>query len=369
MVFEQSLAAEFAIETFAEGPLAVERLERGGVAVLITDMRMPMMDGEHLLRIAKDRFPAVTRMVVTAYSDIDPILRAINEGLVARYIVKPWVRAELIQVIRWAIEAHKFGRDSNALQRRLLETERLATLGSVAGHFVHDLKQPLMSLFVNIDHFDELAKLAPVLRGLVEASAVADRARLLGLIDDLSPLATDMAASANHLSELINNLRDFIRPRKTVRVDQISDPLPVVRHAMSMCDELAVSAGAGISYDGAQTLPRVRMSATELTQVLVNVISNGAQAVATRNTRKGRVSIVARVTGGMLELVICDDGIGMTTEVQNRIGTPFFTTRDEGTGLGIAQCQRLIGAAGGRIAIVSEAGVGTTVTIVLPIVT
>lgn len=366
VVFEQSLASEFTIETFAEGALALERLEKGNVGVLVTDMRMPTMDGEELLRIAKERFPKVTRIVVTAYSDIDPILRAINEGLVARYIVKPWVRGELIQVLRWALEAFTFGRDSDALHRRLLETERLATLGSVAGHFVHDLKQPLMSLFVNIDHFEELARLAPVLRALVEPSAVADRDRLLGLIDDLAPLATDMAASANHLSELINNLRDFIKPTKKTPRDQVTDPLPIVHHAMSVCEELAVSAGATIGYDGPRMLPRIRMSATELTQVLVNVISNSAQAVAARGAPKGRVSIVARSEGGMLELKVRDNGAGMPPEVLKRIGTPFFTTREAGTGLGVAQCQRLVGSAGGRMAIESEVGVGTTVTITLP---
>ena len=367
VVFEQSLGAEFTIETFAEGAQALARLEQGDVGVLLTDMRMPTMDGEELLRIAKERFPQTIRMVVTAYSDVDPILRAINEGLVARYIVKPWVRTELMQVLRWAIEAYTFGRDSAALHRRLLETERLATLGSVAGHFVHDLKQPLMSLFVNIDQFDELAKLAPTLRTLVEQSAVPDRERLLGLIDDLSPLATDMSASANHLSELINNLRDFIKPVRGPRTESITDPLPIVRHAMSVCDELAVAVGASISYDGPRTLPQVRMSATELTQVLVNVVSNSAQAVAARGpAKKGKVSIVARTEGGMLELTVRDDGVGMPPEILKRVGTPFFTTREAGTGLGIAQCQRLVGTAGGRIRIDSEQGIGTSVTITLP---
>ena len=63
-----------------------------------------------------------------------------------------------------------------------------------------------------------------------------------------------------------------------------------------------------------------------------------------------------------------DDGVGMAPEVLSRVGTPFFTTRDEGTGLGLAQCQRLIGTAGGRFRIESTPGVGTTVTIILPTV-
>ncbi len=105
---------------------------------------------------------------------------------------------------------------------------------------------------------------------------------------------------------------------------------------------------------------------TELTQVLINVVANGAQAVAARGTPHGSVSIAASSHDGMLELKIKDDGVGMSQEVLRRIGTPFFTTRAEGTGLGIAQCQRLVGTAGGRFRIDSELGKGTIVTILLP---
>lgn len=124
---------------------------------------------------------------------------------------------------------------------------------------------------------------------------------------------------------------------------------------------------ASIDYKGPTVLPQVRMSATELTQVLINIVANGAQAVAARGIRHGSVSIAARTDEGMLEIKVRDDGVGMAPEVLNRAGTPFFTTRAEGTGLGLAQCQRLIGTAGGRLRIESEPGVGTTVTISLPI--
>ncbi|MDQ3337002.1 MAG: ATP-binding protein, partial [Myxococcota bacterium] len=100
---------------------------------------------------------------------------------------------------------------------------------------------------------------------------------------------------------------------------------------------------------------------------LINVVANGAQAVAARGTGNGSVKIEANEREGMLELKIADDGVGMSPEVLGRIGTPFFTTRAEGTGLGIAQCQRLVGTAGGRFRVDSELGKGTVVTILLPI--
>ncbi|MDQ3370916.1 MAG: ATP-binding protein, partial [Myxococcota bacterium] len=146
-----------------------------------------------------------------------------------------------------------------------------------------------------------------------------------------------------------------------------SDPLPIVRHAMAVCQPLAITGRLQIEYDGPDELSRVRIPSTELTQVLINVVANGAQAVAARGAGNGSVKIEANEREGMLELKIADDGVGMSAEVLGRIGTPFFTTRAEGTGLGIAQCQRLVGTAGGRFRVDSELGKGTVVTILLPI--
>lgn len=366
VVFEQSVT-EFNVIVAPGGHEALRIMAEREVAVLITDMRMPEMTGEELLRIVKERHPSAIRMVITAYADVDPILRAINEGLVARYIVKPWQRNELVQVLRWACEAWTFGRDSAALHHRLMETERLATLGSIASLLVHDLKQPLMSLLVNIEVLRELAGAAPTLHAAVENAAIQPpaRKRLLDLIDDFEAVTVDLKTSATHLSELINGLREFGKPRDGSKAPR-TDPLPIVRHAMAVCQELALTSRGSIGYDGPQRLPLVRMSATELTQVLINVIANGAQAVAARGAPNGKILINARPEAGMLELQVRDDGIGMAPDVLGRAGTPFFTTRAEGTGLGLAQCQRLIGTAGGRFKIESEPGKGTTVTIILP---
>src|SRR5258706_5886018 len=142
VVFEQSLMSEFPIRTCSDGPTALKLLEEFEVAVLVTDMRMPKMPGDELLRIVKEKYPRVVRIVLTAFSDVEPMLRAINERLVARYIVKPWVREEMIQVLRWGVEAWNFGKDAVELQRRLIETERLATIGRFASLVLHALRTP-----------------------------------------------------------------------------------------------------------------------------------------------------------------------------------------------------------------------------------
>lgn len=371
VVFAAALP-EFQILTAESGEQALELLALHDVAVLVTDMRMPGMRGDELLRLVKQQHPQVMRMVVTAHSDIDPILSAINEGLVARYIIKPWERDELAQVLQWACEAWQFGRTSAALHQRLLETERLATLGTIAGRLVHDLRQPLMSQMANIEYIAELAQDAPAIAELVDASSFpeAQRERLTHVLVDLPSAVADLKIATEHLSRLIGGLRELGRPRRDEHVarDPV-DPAPVIRHAIAACQELAVKSRSTIGYSGPAQLPRVHMPETELLQVLINAISNAAHAVAARSAPGGRVSVDVQRAKDTLELQVRDTGVGMSAEVLKRVGTPFYTTRAEGTGLGVSQCQRLVGAAGGRFLIDSEQGVGTVVTIILPIAT
>jgi signal transduction histidine kinase len=191
--------------------------------------------------------------------------------------------------------------------------------------------------------------------------------RVLEMVDELGQITDDVKTSVDHLNTLISSLRGFSKAR-TDNTPPATDPIPILRHAMSVCQELAVKVRAQIDYEGPRELPRVRMPPTELTQVLINLVANGAQAVAARGEPNGKVSIEAHEDGhGMLVLEVRDDGVGMAPEVLKRVGTPFFTTRAEGTGLGLANCQRLVGTAGGRMRIDSTVGVGTTVTILLPI--
>src|SRR6476659_1984512 len=85
IVFEQSFNKKFRIKSVDSGEAALAVIAEEPVAVLVTDQRMPGMSGDELLVRFKSLSPDTIRIVVTAYSDLDPILRAVNEGLVVRY--------------------------------------------------------------------------------------------------------------------------------------------------------------------------------------------------------------------------------------------------------------------------------------------
>ncbi len=370
VVFEQTFGKRLKIKTVASGVEALEVLKTEVVGVLVTDQSMPEMTGNQLLLRAKELYPSIVRIVITAYSDLEPILRALNEGLVARYVVKPWNRLELEEMLTWAVEAHTLGRENSALHMRLLQTERLVTLGSIGGAVIHDLNQPLSYLLTNVARLKQLAPSVAAVRGLLEKHGheirAADREALTDLGNELGEIMDDMSTGCTLMADLTASMRRLLQSRDGPReASEGIDPLPIIRYAISVCHELAVTTGGKIAYDGPMQLPKVRIGSTELMQVLINVISNAAQAIGRKGTGGGRVMVTTSDLGDRLRFVVNDDGTGITPDVLAKIGTPFFSTRPDGAGIGIAQCKRLVERQNGEFRIDSTAGVGTTVNFTL----
>jgi signal transduction histidine kinase len=369
VVFAASFGSQFRIRVAADGNEALNILASEEVAVVLTDQRMPGMTGEELLRQVKRSHPNVVRAVITAHADIEPILAAINEGLVARYILKPWDRGELEQLLRWALAAWQFSRDSGALQHRLIETERLATLGGIVGAVVHDLNQPVVGLLMNCERMAYLTKAVPIIARLAEQAALstAERTLVEDLVAELPEIAEEQRQSVEHLRGMTSDLHQFLRGARPDPSQVHSEPVGVIRHALGVCQEVAVRSRGLLRYDGPDSLPAVRISSTELTQVLINVVTNAAHAVGDREGGNGAVVVSAAVEEQALRVSVRDNGQGIPADVLAKLGTPFFTTKRTGTGLGVSQCQRLIGKAGGTFRIASQPGEGTTVSFTIPL--
>jgi signal transduction histidine kinase len=368
IVFEQSFGARFNVRTLGSPKEALELLRNETAAVVITDQRMPEMSGHDLLTRVKQLYPEIIRVVITAYSDLDPILAAVNEGLVARYIVKPWDRAELEEILRWSLEAFSGGRQESALQLRLMQTERLGTLGLMVGSVLHDLHNPLTNLTVNLERLHELAKGVERVHQALEVGPPSkkDKSTLKDLAKELPALSQDLLTSCKVMRDMTVSLKQFLRSERQPEAPAAIDPIPIIKYAMQVCRETAVLARGRITYEGPGELPQLRIGSTELTQVLINVVNNAAQALLERNRSGGRVVVGASEAGPLLQLSVNDNGVGMSAEVLRKVGTPFFSTRSEGTGLGIAQCRRLVEGAGGTFRIESSEGQGTVVTLAIP---
>jgi signal transduction histidine kinase len=371
VVFDASFGKQFLVKCVASGEEAIAFVAREPVAVIVSDQRMTGMSGDELLRRVREVSPDTIRMILTAYDDLEPILKAVNEGLVARYELKPWERSELEETLRWAVEAYVAGRRDNALQLRLVQTERLRTLGQVSATILHDLNQPLMAISMSADQLSDLSKVAPTLVRLAKEEAVRlsreERAALGQLGEDLPEVAGTLSTCAAFMSDLTKQMKQFQRAEAA---DPTSGgdiaPLPVVKLALSMCRSGGFTGGSTLAYEGPKDLPRVRATSTDLMQILLNLVRNAQQALEEHGVRQGIVVVNASAHDHGVTFMVRDNGPGIPAAVLSKLGTPFFTTRDAGTGLGVAQVKRIVARLRGEVRIESAEGNGTTVSFTLP---
>jgi DNA-binding NtrC family response regulator len=105
---------EFLLAT--SGQEALKILEQNEVAVLVSDMRMPQMDGMELLKIAKEKHPATIRMMISGHANITSLLKAINENIIYKFITKPWKDSEeLKSIVKQAVNYYNLRRERDLL--------------------------------------------------------------------------------------------------------------------------------------------------------------------------------------------------------------------------------------------------------------
>src|SRR5687768_18152004 len=117
--FRFNFKRTFQILTATGGEEALKILEEKDVAVIVTDQRMPKMSGLELLKAARPIRPDTVGIILTAYTDVDVLIEAINLGQIYRYITKPWDGKEVRGVLQQAIERHHLIRENRRLEEQL----------------------------------------------------------------------------------------------------------------------------------------------------------------------------------------------------------------------------------------------------------
>ncbi|MEM6732012.1 MAG: hybrid sensor histidine kinase/response regulator [Myxococcota bacterium] len=365
VVFEAAFGKEFSLVCVdsVDAALAILEERSNRIGVLIADQRMPGRSGNELLREVRERFPGIVRVILTAFSDLDPILNAVNEGLVARYVVKPWDKTELGETLRWALDLAEFSETHAAVQSRLLEHERLATVGTMTKAMLHDLNQPLSNLVLNVGMLAELGAQANAIANELEARSPRlsseERARLAKRLRGFPSVLEDIELGLGQFDGIVKDARRFSTRQSGTEESILVQPYEAVEYSLRVCRAEAHAARVELQSD----VPRVReplvMSFTQLCQVMVNLMRNAIQAIESSG-RGGSVKVVRESSAERVDYQVIDDGPGMESEELERLGKSFFTTREGGSGIGIMQCHRLVGMAGGRFWLESTPGKGTT---------
>jgi signal transduction histidine kinase len=239
--------------------------------------------------------------------------------------------------------------------------DRLAKLGRLMAGIVHELNQP--AAFVMIGQATTLRMLAELERVLdpIEDERIAPARQLARRVAELT---AEALTGMDQLRRLIRNVRDFAQPATTIMgpvdVNEIvSSACMITRHELCSCGEVALELGC---------LPEIDCDPTKLTQVVINLLLNAADAVACRSDGRRRVRIVTRAFAEHVGIEIEDDGCGIPEAIGARLFEPFFSTKPgKGSGLGLWLTAEIVKSLRGSIHYESLDGQGTRFSVRLPI--
>jgi two-component system NtrC family sensor kinase len=236
--------------------------------------------------------------------------------------------------------------------QRLLQADRLASLGQLAASVAHEINNPLSGVL------NYSALMARILRDDgVPAGRVAEFRAYLERVSEQTARA----------GRIVSDLLSFSRRSKPHRA--AADLNAIVRTTVSLVSHKLKLMGVEVELCLGEPLPQLFCDASQVQQVALNLVMNGAEAH--RKAGGGRVKVSTRSVPerAAVALVVADDGEGIPRELVDRIFDPFFTTKEEGKGLGLglAVVYGIVQSHGGTIDVDSRPGAGTTFAVTLPI--
>ena len=349
----------FEAETASDGNEALQKLDRETYNILLSDIQMPKLDGVALLRESRKRFPEIEVILMTAYGGLPSAIEAIRFEAYD-YLTKPISREILLNTVRRCIEKIELRRKLKETNKKLLEQERLAALGSVSAWLSHRMRNSL-SVILMCSHY---------LRTRFNAPGDAETQEVVGAIIEKVKLLEKTT------TEFINYSRSYDLQKVTEDVNVIlADVIKSVSVHMRLSD-------VTLRQELSEGLPKIQCDPHILNEAFENVLMNAAQAIG---EQKGQAIIVKsecvtstpgptpQTSSGeplrTVAVTITNTGSVIPEANMERIFRPFFTTKDYGTGLGLAITKRIVEQHGGAISVESseQGGKKTSIRIVFPV--
>jgi signal transduction histidine kinase len=343
-----TLAAEFAVDTAGRAVEALAKIKEKSYAVIVLDIRMPEMDGIRALEELRKIDPEVAVIMLTGYGTLLTAQQAMLAGA-NQYLRKPPDVAELVEAVRKQAQATRVRRRqahinretaamNAALQREIAQNEPQIWQARASVELVHDLNNPLT---VVIGYSTLLLEEARTI-----AAADPERGKRMA---EYAAMVEKAAEYCQHLSESW---------RQGARRAADYKPVDLLKAIDEVCQVIFFN-NLRIRRSGL-TEAMVRGSAFELMRVFQNLFKNAQEAGASE------LELAVSRQGNDLELIIRDNGAGMSPEALQRTQKGGFTSKVSGTGLGLNICRHLLAAHGATLAIESAPGKGTKVRLVFP---
>ncbi|MBI4979375.1 MAG: PAS domain S-box protein [Spirochaetes bacterium] len=255
------------------------------------------------------------------------------------------------------VSASAIGRDiterraAEAQRMKMLQTEKLASLGELAAGIAHELTQPLTALSLNSE-----SMLVRMSEGDVERELIVQKLK-------------EFLTYTERMKKLIEHVRLFSREQKD-DVQHVFDVRTSVSNALSLMGTQLAKRGVTVSVQlPEQTACSTTGNTYRLEQVIINMLTNARDALEDAARAEKNITITVQREERIVEVHIRDNGTGIPPEIIPRIFDPFYSTKAEekGTGLGLSISYGIIKGMRGEITVSSEVGVGTEFIIKLPV--
>ena len=224
-------------------------------------------------------------------------------------------------------------------QTQMSRAEHLATLGELATGLAHEIRNPLAGI-----------------AGVIEIIA-----RDLPASSPARAVVKDVRQEIARINHIVTDLLQTARPHPPrVRKSNLNT---TVEHAVMLGRQQALAKPVEIELTKDLALPDVEHDSDQIHQLLLNLLLNALQAV----DQKGKIEVTVRLDGDFAIIEVTDNGRGIAPEHLPNIFRPFYTTKGEGTGLGLSLARRIVEDHHGKIDVASSVGQGTTFTVMLPL--
>jgi two-component system sensor kinase FixL len=233
-------------------------------------------------------------------------------------------------------------------REQLAHVARVSTVSSMAAGLVHEISQPLAAI---VNYSQGCARRL--------RCGNNDPRALLGAMEQIT-------AQAQQVGAITQRLRRFVSQGKPQR--SMQDVNRLVEQAASLAQPEANQHGVALRFDLDDHLPRVLVDDIQVVQVIVNLLRNGLDAMIATELAQRKLSVRTSMSaGGEIEVAVSDTGRGLPADKTEQVFTPFFTTKSDGMGLGLAISRMIIEAHGGHLWLTSNQKRGVTFRFTLPV--
>jgi signal transduction histidine kinase len=340
------------VRAAGNGPECLSLLEESPADVVVSDVKMPGMDGLALLQQIRERYPDTQVILLTGHATTADGVAGIKSGAFD-YLTKPVEFDHLLSKIRqahetvlWQEERRKEAEFREKVEQQMIITERLAALGTLATGVAHEINNPLAIIR------ESAGWLGLILAKEKDMPRRADVEKALDKIEK----------GVERARRITHQLLGFVQKNESVAAEVDLDAL--AEESLQLVAREAVNKEISITKETESGNVTVFTDPYQIRQVLLNLITNAIHATG----KGGRITLGMKKAGDAVCITVADTGEGIPRENLKKIFEPFFTTKSpgKGTGLGLFVTRSILERLGGTMEVESQVGKGTVFTVCLP---